>query len=119
MTRCGAAQCVQSVPTLEPAKTGGLHLKTIVLTLVVILSNVIGNFSLSWGMRKAGPRVFDSPLGYIQALFDPWVALGVCTAGSVDVVADGAAQLGGSELRPAGDFGSATCSRQLPGGFPA
>jgi drug/metabolite transporter (DMT)-like permease len=62
---------------VEPDKSGGLHLKTIVLTLIVIFSNVIGNFSLSWGMRKTGPRVFDSPLGYIQALFDPWVALGV------------------------------------------
>jgi uncharacterized membrane protein len=55
-----------------------LHLKTVVVTLVVILANVIGNFSLTWGMRKTGPGVFDSPLGYITALFDPWVALGVC-----------------------------------------
>lgn len=55
-----------------------LHLKTVVVTLVVILANVIGNFSLTWGMRKTGPGVFDTPLGYITALFDPWVALGVC-----------------------------------------
>ena len=55
-----------------------LHLKTVVVTLVVILANVIGNFSLTLGMRKTGPGVFDSPLGYITALFDPWVALGVC-----------------------------------------
>jgi drug/metabolite transporter (DMT)-like permease len=53
-------------------------LKTIVLTLVVTFSNVVGNFSLSWGMRRNGPQVFDSPFGYIQALFDPWVAAGVC-----------------------------------------
>lgn len=56
----------------------GIHPKTIILTLVVILSNVIGNFSLSWGMRKTGPGVLQSPLGYIQALFNPWVAIGVC-----------------------------------------
>jgi Predicted membrane protein len=55
-----------------------LHLKTVVVTLVVILANVIGNFSLTWGMRRTGPGVLDSPLGYITALFDPWVALGVC-----------------------------------------
>jgi uncharacterized membrane protein len=54
-----------------------LHLKTVVVTLVVILANMIGNFSLTWGMHKTGPGVFDSPLGYITALFDPWVALGV------------------------------------------
>ena len=55
-----------------------LGAKTLVLTLVLILANVAGNFSLSWGMRRTGPGVFKSPLGYITALFDPWVALGVC-----------------------------------------
>jgi uncharacterized membrane protein len=54
-----------------------LHVKTVVLTLVLIFANVIGNFSLTWGMRKNGPGVLKSPLGYITALFDPWVALGV------------------------------------------
>jgi uncharacterized membrane protein len=56
----------------------GLHAKTVVLTLVLIFANVAGNFSLSWGMRRTGPGVLESPLGYITALFDPWVALGVC-----------------------------------------
>lgn len=54
------------------------HVKTLVLTLVLIFANVAGNFSLSFGMRRTGPGVFESPLGYITALFDPWVALGVC-----------------------------------------
>jgi drug/metabolite transporter (DMT)-like permease len=54
-----------------------LHPKAVVLTIVVIFSNVAGNFALSFGMRKAGPGVLASPLGYIQALFDPWVAAGV------------------------------------------
>lgn len=48
------------------------------MTLVVVLANVLGNFAVSRGMRKAGPGGLDSPLGYIEALFDPWVALGVC-----------------------------------------
>jgi uncharacterized membrane protein len=52
--------------------------KTIILTLVLIAANVAGNLSLSWGMRRTGPGVFKSPLGYITALFDPWVAVGVC-----------------------------------------
>jgi uncharacterized membrane protein len=55
-----------------------LHVKTVVLTLVSIFANVAGNFSLTWGMRRTGPGVLESPLGYITALFDPWVALGVC-----------------------------------------
>ena len=45
---------------------------------MVVFSNVIGNFSLSRGMRGTDPRVFDSPLGYIEVLFNPWVAAGVC-----------------------------------------
>lgn len=57
-------------PRLQP--------KTIALTLVVVLSNVLGNFSLSRGMRGTASSAFDSPLGYIQALFNPWVAAGVC-----------------------------------------
>ena len=69
----------QQVTSAAPTQVGlpVLHVKTVVLTLVLIFANVIGNFSLTWGMRKAGPGVLKSPLGYITALFDPWVALGV------------------------------------------
>jgi len=52
--------------------------KTIILTLVVVFSNVIGNFSLSRGMRGTQPSAFASPIGYIEVLFNPWVAAGVC-----------------------------------------
>jgi drug/metabolite transporter (DMT)-like permease len=48
-----------------------------VLTIVVVLSNVIGNFSLSRGMRGTPAATFDSALGYIGVLFNPWVAAGV------------------------------------------
>jgi uncharacterized membrane protein len=54
-----------------------LHLKTRVFTAVVVLSNVLGNFSLSCGLRRVGRLVSWSPLAYIEALLDPWVALGV------------------------------------------
>jgi uncharacterized membrane protein len=69
----------QQVTSAAPTQVGlpVLHVKTVVLTLVLIFANVIGNFSLTWGMRKTGPGVLKSPLGYITALFDPWVALGV------------------------------------------
>jgi uncharacterized membrane protein len=60
------------------AKAPVLHAKTVILTLVLIFANVAGNFSLTWGMRRTGAGVLESPLGYITALFDPWVALGVC-----------------------------------------
>jgi drug/metabolite transporter (DMT)-like permease len=55
-----------------------LHPKTIVLTLVTVFANVIGNFSLSRGMRGTDAAVFSSPAGYIEVLFNPWVAAGVC-----------------------------------------
>ena len=54
-----------------------LHPKTIFLTLVVVFANVIGNFSLSRGMRGTDAAVFSSPMGYIAVLFNPWVAAGV------------------------------------------
>jgi uncharacterized membrane protein len=52
-------------------------LKTRIFTALVVLSNVLGNFSLTWGMRQVGQVVTLSPLPYIAALFNPWVALGV------------------------------------------
>jgi uncharacterized membrane protein len=54
-----------------------LHFKTIVMTVVVVLSSVIGNFALALGMRQSGPEALGGPLSYIQVLFQPWVALGV------------------------------------------
>jgi drug/metabolite transporter (DMT)-like permease len=54
-----------------------LRLKTRNFTALVILSNVFGNFSLSWGLRQVGRVLFASPWEYVRALFNPWVALGV------------------------------------------
>ena len=54
-----------------------LVLKTRIFTALVVLSNVLGNFSLTWGMRRVGRLVTLSPWPYIEALFNPWVAIGV------------------------------------------
>lgn len=54
-----------------------LHLKTRIMAAVVILSSVLGNFSLSFGMRRVGTLLSLSPLPYIKALLNPWVAVGV------------------------------------------
>ena len=51
--------------------------KTRIFTALVVLSNVLGNFSLTWGMRQVGRLVTLSPWPYIAALFNPWVAIGV------------------------------------------
>jgi uncharacterized membrane protein len=55
----------------------GSHRKTSFFTVLVILTSVAGNFSLSWGMREVGRLVSASPLAYVRAVFNPWVALGI------------------------------------------
>ena len=50
-----------------------LHLKTWICAVIVIFSNVFGNFFLKLGM----PAQLATPLEYIAILFRPWVALGV------------------------------------------
>ncbi len=57
--------------------TAEQHRKTRIFTVIVVLSNVLGNSFLSRGMRGVGEVLTLSPLPYIQALFHPWVALGV------------------------------------------
>lgn len=51
--------------------------KVKLLTAVVVLTNVLGNLSLSWGMKHPPAQLSDSPLAYIQMIFTPWVLLGV------------------------------------------
>ena len=43
---------------------------------VVVLTNSLGNFAIAWGMRHLGAPI-DSPLSAINAIFTPWVAVGV------------------------------------------
>jgi drug/metabolite transporter (DMT)-like permease len=51
--------------------------KTRVLTLMVVVSNVIGNVMLSLGMHQVGRIVSASPADYIRAFADPWTVGGV------------------------------------------
>lgn len=53
-----------------------LQFKTRLFSLIVVLSNVIGNSALTWGMKRAGDPGL-SPLLYLKAIFDPWVSLGI------------------------------------------
>jgi len=48
--------------------------KTQIFTLIVVLSNAFGNFFLDLGMRN---RTTSTALEYIEAIFTPWVMLGV------------------------------------------
>lgn len=57
-------------------RAGCLDSKTKFLTAFVVLTNVLGNFSLSWGMKHQPVKLVDSPVVYIQTIFSPWVLLG-------------------------------------------
>jgi len=59
------------------AESSRLHLKTRVFTVIVVLSNVLGNASLGWGLRRAGRLLSFSPLVYLEAFLNPWVLMGV------------------------------------------
>ena len=54
-------------------ETARLRLKTWICAVIVIFSNVFGNFFMKRGM----PAELASPLEYITVLFQPWVSLGV------------------------------------------
>ena len=54
-------------------ETARLRLKTWICAVIVVFSNVFGNFFLKRGM----PAELSTPLEYITVLFRPWVAAGV------------------------------------------
>jgi uncharacterized membrane protein len=53
-----------------------VDLKTKLLTVFVVLTNVLGNFFLSWGMKHQSSELGLSPLAYIRLIFSPWALLG-------------------------------------------
>jgi drug/metabolite transporter (DMT)-like permease len=52
-----------------------LRAKTLVFTVIVVLSNAFGDFFMKRGIPDSAR--LSTPLEYISVLFQPWVALGV------------------------------------------
>lgn len=52
--------------------------KTLLFTAIAVLSNVLGNFALSRGMREVGPLLTVSIGSLLNPLLNLWVAAGVC-----------------------------------------
>ena len=50
--------------------------KTWIACLIVIGTNVLGNYALARGLREFAVDSV-SPISYIQAMFHPWTALGI------------------------------------------
>jgi uncharacterized membrane protein len=53
---------------------GRLRSKTRVFTIIVVLSNSLGNYALASGMRD---RTTSTVLDYLTAIFTPWVMIGI------------------------------------------
>lgn len=51
-------------------------IQAILLALVVVSFNAVGNLSLAWGMKRIA-RVGVNPLGYIDAMLNPFVGGGI------------------------------------------
>lgn len=54
-----------------------LAYKTRLVTLIVIFSQALGNWSLAWGMKHDSPHMALSPIAVIRTIFSPWVGLGI------------------------------------------
>lgn len=51
--------------------------KVILFALLVVFFNAVGNLALAWGMKRFDEAVGWSPVAYIRAMFDPFVATGI------------------------------------------
>lgn len=56
---------------------GNGNRKTQILVLLVVITNVLGNVSLSRGMHQVGRIVSASPFDYLRAFANPWTAAGI------------------------------------------
>jgi uncharacterized membrane protein len=54
-----------------------LRLKTRTVIALLVISNVLGHFTLSRGLHEVGPLVSFSPWPYIHAFLNPVVAVGI------------------------------------------
>ena len=71
-----------STTVVEPLAAGAkpaaaLLLKTRLVTIFVVMTQVAGDYFLSRGLRQGGSLLGRPPVDFILALANPWVALGV------------------------------------------
>ncbi len=67
-----------AAPEVEPDRSAsrGVDLKVKLLAAFVVLTNVVGNLAMSWGMKHQSAELGLSPWPYIRLIFSPWVLLG-------------------------------------------
>ena len=59
-----------------PTNSGRLIWKTRLFAVIVVLTNVLGNFALGWGI-KHGAAMDGSAWSFVRVVFDPWVFCGI------------------------------------------
>src|ERR1700688_4067192 len=64
-------------PGILESRSQPLRLRTRTVIVLLVVSNVLGNFTLSRGLHQVGRLVSFSPWPYIHALLNPLVAGGV------------------------------------------
>lgn len=60
--------------------TGGsarIRAKTQLFLIITIVTNVLGDFSLKWGMEHQSRSFSFAPTAFLETLFSPWVLAGV------------------------------------------
>ncbi len=62
---------------IAPKGASSSKLKTFLLAMAVVCFNAFGNLSLAWGMKHLTEQVGWNPVGYIHAMFNPFVAAGI------------------------------------------
>jgi uncharacterized membrane protein len=71
----GPAATSEPIANSQPANRR-VDFKIKLLTIFVVATNVLGNFSMSWGMKHQSADLGLSPFTYIRLIFTPWVLLG-------------------------------------------
>lgn len=66
--------CEVAPPPLKGHRT---RTQTLLLSVIVIALNGVGNLALTWGLRHAPDPLGLHPLRYIRAMIDPFVAVGI------------------------------------------
>jgi drug/metabolite transporter (DMT)-like permease len=62
---------------LSARQSQATKFNTFLLLLAVMLFNAVGNLSLAWGMRHVPEAMAWNPAGYLRAMTNPYVALGI------------------------------------------
>ncbi len=65
------------MPVTQEKRHSAVYLRNYAVLTLFIALKAVGNLSLAWGMKHFPHAMSASPLPYLRAMLDPFVALGV------------------------------------------